>query len=139
MPTRRAVETTAAVLLNQHSLSLVGMRGRRRRTATALPTSSHAFTMATKKSCSNRAAEGIAGWAAVLGTVAVWDVWAIRRGHTTLSSAYAGATAHPVGKIVLALVDVMLLAHLWRWPRAAARFDPLGAAARALSGGTAGR
>ena len=104
-----------------------------------LPTSSHAFSMATKKSCSNRAAEGIAGWAAVLGTVAVWDVWAIRRGHTTLSSAYAGATAHPVGKIVLALVDAALLAHLWRWPRAAARFDPLGAAARALSHGTVER
>jgi hypothetical protein len=44
-----------------------------------------------------------------------------------------------VGRVVLLAADAVLLAHLWRWPRSAARFDPLDAAARRLSGGSAVR
>ena len=38
----------------------------------------------------HRTAEGIAGWATVGATVAAYDLWALRGGHETLSSAYAG-------------------------------------------------
>ena len=86
----------------------------------------------------HRTAEGIAGWATVGATVAAYDLWALRGGHETLGSAYAAASRPPAGRVVLLVADAVLLAHLWRWPRAAARFDPLGAATRRLSGGSAG-
>ena len=85
--------------------------------------------------CNHRTAEGILGWVAVAATVAAYDGWALRGGHETLRSAYATASHHPVGRAVLLAADAVLLAHLWRWPRATARFDPLGAVARRLSGG----
>ncbi|MDA8283001.1 MAG: hypothetical protein M0Z42_06795 [Actinomycetota bacterium] len=95
------------------------------------------FSIST--TCNHQTAEGIAGWAAVAATVAAYDGWALHGGHETLSSAYAAASRHPVGRVVLLAADAVLLAHLWRWPRSAARFDPLDAAARRLSGGSAVR
>jgi hypothetical protein len=83
-------------------------------------------------SCRHRGVEGVAGWAAVGAVVAAYDLWALRGGHETLSAAYAAASEHPVGRVALLAADAVLLAHLWRWPRSAARFDPLGAAARRL-------
>ena len=82
--------------------------------------------------CRHGRLEGAAGWAAVGAVVAAYDLWALRGGHETLSAAYAAASEHPVGRVALLAADAVLLAHLWRWPRSAARFDPLGAAARRL-------
>ena len=77
-----------------------------------------------------------ARWAAAGATAVAWDFWALRRGHVTLSSAYAAASHHLVGKVVLLAGNVVLLAHLWKFPRAAASCDPLGMAVRRLSGGS---
>jgi len=79
--------------------------------------------------------EGVAGWAVLAATVAAWDVWAIRRGHTTLSAAYAAAAQHRAGQAALLATDAVILSHLWGWPRALSRFDLLSLAARRLSAG----
>ncbi|MHB1509119.1 MAG: hypothetical protein ACYCST_04390 [Acidimicrobiales bacterium] len=99
----------------------------------------HNVRTATKAPCAHRAAEGLAGWAAVLGTTAAWDLWALRGGHTTLSTAYGTAARHPLGRVALLAADAVLLAHLWGWPRAAGHFDPFAMAARRLSSGAEGR
>lgn len=83
--------------------------------------------------CRYPAAEGVAGWVVLGATVAAWDIWALRRGHTTLSAAYTAAAQHRVGQVALVVVDAVIVSHLWHWPRAAARFDPLSLAARRLS------
>lgn len=93
----------------------------------------------TKTRCSHRAVEGVAGWATVLGATAAWDIWALRGGHTTLSTAYGSAARHPLGKVALLVADTVLLAHLWGWPSVARRLDPFAAAARRLSVGAASR
>ena len=89
--------------------------------------------------CRYPTAEGVAGWAMLAATVAAWDIWALRRGHTTLSAAYAAAAQHRVGQVALVVVDAVIVSHLWHWPRAAARFDPLSLAAHRLSTGVAAR
>ena len=83
--------------------------------------------------CRYPTAEGVAGWTVLAATVAAWDIWALRRGHTTLSAAYASAAQHRVGQVALVVVDAVIVSHLWHWPRALSKFDPLSLAARWLS------
>jgi hypothetical protein len=83
--------------------------------------------------CRYPTVEGVAGWTVLAATVAAWDIWALRRGHTTLSAAHAAAAQHRVGQVALVVVDAVIVSHLWHWPRAASRFDPLAIAARRLS------
>ena len=92
-----------------------------------------------KAHCPHHAVESVAGWATVLGATAAWDIWALRGGHTTLSTAYGSAARHPLGRVALLVADTVLLAHLWGWPRSARRLDPFAMAARRLSAGATGR
>lgn len=83
--------------------------------------------------CRYPAAEGVAGWTMLAATVAAWDIWALRRGHTTLSAAYTAAAQHRVGRVALLVLDAVIVSHLWHWPRGLSKFDPLSLAARRLS------
>jgi len=103
------------------------------------PSALHNARPPVKTRCAHHAAEGLAGWATVLGTTAAWDIWALRGGHTTLSTAYGTAARHPLGRFALLAADAVLLAHLWGWPRAAGHLDPFAMAARRLSASAASR
>lgn len=67
--------------------------------------------------------------------MAAWDVWALRGGHRTLSSAYAHAAHSRVGRVPVAVAVVYLVRHLEAWPSRFARVDPLRAAAGGLGDG----
>lgn len=83
--------------------------------------------------------EGVAGWGVVAVVAAGVDVWALRGAHTTLSSAHGRLCASRRGRLALGLAEVILLCHLWHWPKAARALDPFGWAARWLSKGRAER
>lgn len=79
--------------------------------------------------------DGAFGWLAVAAVVASWDVWALRKGHQTLSSAYAEALERGgwEGKAVI-VSTAYLVCHLTRRPRLLATHDPL----RVIAGGLRG-
>ena len=81
--------------------------------------------------------DGLLGWGIIGAVVAVWDLWALRTQHTTLSSACYGAAHGRHGAVVVAGV-VYLAAHLLGWPRAFREHDPLYVVGERLAGRVVG-
>jgi hypothetical protein len=57
--------------------------------------------------------EGWAGWAGMTIWVVVWDFWALRTGHQTMTSAFKKLTTNPYGRIVLTAIWGALTLHLF--------------------------
>lgn len=74
--------------------------------------------------------EKIGIWGALVATICVLDMWALKTGRPTLSQGHGDAVSAPSGRIVLALIETILVCHLWRFPQRFARIDPIAALAR---------
>lgn len=55
----------------------------------------------------------IIGWSAIAAWVAVYDPWAIRNGHRTLSEAFGDALRHPIKKWPVLAIWGYLTLHLF--------------------------
>ena len=70
--------------------------------------------------------DGILGWVATALVVAIWDVFAIKRGHQTMSAAYAQALSrNRRTRLIVGGSTAYLICHLIRWPSGLANHDPL--------------
>jgi hypothetical protein len=77
--------------------------------------------------------DGFLGWVATALVVAIWDVFAIKRGHQTMSAAYAKALQrNRRTRLIVGGSTAYLVCHLIRWPSGLARHDPLRVVAGAL-------
>lgn len=62
-----------------------------------------------------RIEDGLAGWLAVAAVVAVWDAWAIRARHETLTHAFARGRRHPRARWFVLGAWGYVTAHLLDW------------------------
>ena len=70
--------------------------------------------------------DGFLGWVATALVVAIWDVFAIKRGHQTMSAAYAQALRrNGRTRLIVGGSTAYLICHLIRWPARLVKHDPL--------------
>lgn len=60
-----------------------------------------------------RTNEGKWGWLAITAVVVIWDAWAIKYKHQTLSAYFRGLSRTPVGRLSLVALWGGLTAHLF--------------------------
>jgi len=63
--------------------------------------------------CMGRTNEGKWGWLAITAVVVIWDAWAIKYKHQTLSAYFRGLSRTPVGRVGLIVLWGGLTAHLF--------------------------
>jgi hypothetical protein len=66
---------------------------------------------------------GTWAWAGLAVYVVLWDLYAVRTGRETLSSAFYKGLHHPVKRWRVVLLWTYITAHLFRW--VPDRWDPL--------------
>ena len=69
--------------------------------------------------------DGWVAWAAAVGLVLGWDVYAKLYSKETASAAYGRALQDPLWRWPVALATTYLLAHLGGRPRSLKKYDPL--------------
>lgn len=57
--------------------------------------------------------EGKFGWILVSSVVFVWDYWALKTKHQTMTSAFKKATQNPYGRVILTGIWGALTLHLF--------------------------
>tara|TARA_B100001996_G_C18668441_1_gene595725 strand:+ start:1598 stop:1846 length:249 start_codon:yes stop_codon:yes gene_type:complete len=57
--------------------------------------------------------EGWAGWFGMTAWIFLWDIWALRTNHQTMTSAFKKLTQNPYGRIVLTAIWGALTLHLF--------------------------
>lgn len=66
---------------------------------------------------------GTWAWAGLAAYVVLWDLYAVRTGRETLSTAFYKGLTHPVKRWRVVLLWTYITAHLFRW--VPDRWDPL--------------
>lgn len=57
--------------------------------------------------------EGWAGWFGMTAWIFLWDIWALRTNHQTMTSAFKKLTQNPYGRILLTAIWGALTLHLF--------------------------
>ena len=66
---------------------------------------------------------GTKAWAGLMGYVVLWDLFAVRTGRETLSTAFYNGLSHPVKRWRVVLLWTYVTAHLLTW--IPPKWDPL--------------
>lgn len=83
--------------------------------------------------------DGGMAWAALAASVVSYDIWAVRTGHETLSTAFGRAVLCPRKRWPTIVVWFFLTAHLFGpmappWLQWLRHFDPIGALVHLIAG-----